>query len=115
MQARFQQKQLAEKEEKLSQLYERQQQRTLDRVVKSRTGNIQYRSTADGRVSGETSPGAASSTSTSSTSSQKMMGNGRVRQMFEERRQVTKTGIDKSYPLAPMHGTKLASKSVLNL
>nr|XP_023027670.1 uncharacterized protein LOC111515691 [Leptinotarsa decemlineata] len=73
MQARFQQKQMQEREEKLLKLYENQQQRAFERV---------------GRGS------AGSNTSLGST------GGGKVRQMFDERRQ--KAGIDKSYPLEPL-------------
>lgn len=73
MQARFQQKQMQEKEEKLLKLYENQQQRVFERV---------------GRGS------AGSNTSVGST------GGGKVRQMFDERRQ--KAGVDKSYPLEPL-------------
>ncbi|CAH1108646.1 unnamed protein product [Psylliodes chrysocephalus] len=73
MQARFQQKQMQEKEEKLLKLYENQQQRAFDKVGRSSAG---------------------STTSLSST------GGGKVRQMFDERRQ--KAGIDKSYPLEPL-------------
>ncbi|KAG5880199.1 hypothetical protein JTB14_018061 [Gonioctena quinquepunctata] len=73
MQARFQQKQMQEREEKLLKLYENQQQRAFDRV---------------GRGS------AGSNTSVGS------IGRGKVRQMFDERRQ--KAGIDKSYPLEPL-------------
>ncbi|XP_060533086.1 zinc finger C2HC domain-containing protein 1C isoform X2 [Cylas formicarius] len=74
--ARFQQKQMLEKEEKLLKLYESQQQRAFERV---------------GRGS------AGSNTSNASIGSN---GGGKVRQMFDERRQ--KAGIDKSYPLEPL-------------
>ncbi|CAH0550015.1 unnamed protein product [Brassicogethes aeneus] len=77
MQARFQQKQMQEKEEKLLRLYENQQQRAFDRV---------------GRGS------AGSNTSVGST------GGGKVRQMFDERRQ--KAGVDRSYPLEPLKSTR---------
>ncbi|CAH1167248.1 unnamed protein product [Phyllotreta striolata] len=73
MQARFQQKQMQEKEEKLVKLYENQQQRAFDKVGRNSAGST------------------ASMTST---------GGGKVRQMFDERRQ--KAGIDKSYPLEPL-------------
>ncbi|KAJ8924488.1 hypothetical protein NQ315_007285 [Exocentrus adspersus] len=72
--ARFQQRQMQEKEEKLLKLYETQQQRTFERV--SSRGS------------------AGSNTSVSST------GGGKVRQMFDERRQ--KAGVDRSYPLEPL-------------
>ncbi|KAJ8927651.1 hypothetical protein NQ314_019853 [Rhamnusium bicolor] len=71
--ARFQQKQMQEKEEKLLKLYENQQQRAFERVSRGSAG---------------------SNTSGSST------GGGKVRQMFDERRQ--KAGIDRSYPLEPL-------------
>ncbi|CAH1124041.1 unnamed protein product [Ceutorhynchus assimilis] len=73
MQARFQQKQMQEKEEKLLKLYENQQQRAFEKV---------------GRGS------AGSNSSVGST------GGGKVRQMFDERRQ--RAGVDKSYPLEPL-------------
>lgn len=77
-QARFQQKQIQEREEKLLRLYENQQQRAFERV---------------GRGS------AGSNTSLGSTG-----GGGKVRQMFDERRQ--KAGVDRSYPLEPLKGSK---------
>lgn len=77
MQARFQQKQMQEKEEKLLKLYENQQQRAFERVGKGSAG---------------------SNTSVGSN------GGGKVRQMFDERRQ--KAGIDKSYPLEPINGNR---------
>ncbi|XP_030766989.1 zinc finger C2HC domain-containing protein 1C isoform X2 [Sitophilus oryzae] len=76
MQARFQQKQMQEKEEKLLKLYESQQQRAFERV------------------------GRGSAGSNSSTTSIGSTGGGKVRQMFDERRQ--KAGVDKSYPLEPL-------------
>jgi uncharacterized C2H2 Zn-finger protein/type II secretory pathway pseudopilin PulG len=79
MQARFQQKQIQEREEKLLRLYENQQQRAFERV---------------GRGS------AGSNTSLGSTGG----GGGKVRQMFDERRQ--KAGVDRSYPLEPLKGSK---------
>ncbi|XP_049817086.1 zinc finger C2HC domain-containing protein 1C isoform X2 [Aethina tumida] len=75
--ARFQQKQMQEKEEKLLRLYENQQQRAFERV---------------GRGS------AGSNVSVGST------GGGKVRQMFDERRQ--KAGVDKSYPLEPLRTSR---------
>ncbi|KAL1512749.1 hypothetical protein ABEB36_002288 [Hypothenemus hampei] len=76
MQARFQQKQMQEKEEKLLKMYENQQQRAFEKV------------------------GRGSAGSNGSTNSLGSTGGGKVRQMFEERRQ--KAGIDKSYPLEPL-------------
>lgn len=74
-QARFQQRQMQEKEEKLLRLYENQQQRAFDRASRGSAGSN------------------SSITSTSTTG-------GKVRQMFDERRQ--KAGVDKSYPLEPL-------------
>nr|CAD7257524.1 unnamed protein product [Timema shepardi] len=77
--ARFQQKQLQEKEQKLLQMYETQQQRTFQRVTRSSAGST------------------SSSTSTSS------LGAGKVRQLFDERRGGgVKSGWDRSYPLEPL-------------
>ncbi|XP_063921154.1 zinc finger C2HC domain-containing protein 1C-like isoform X2 [Zophobas morio] len=81
MQAKFQQKQIQEREEKLLRLYENQQQKAFERVNRGSAG---------------------SNTSVGST------GGGKVRQMFDERRQ--KAGIDKSYPLEPLKGTKTVGR-----
>ncbi|KAF5285600.1 hypothetical protein FQA39_LY16569 [Lamprigera yunnana] len=81
MQARFQQKQMQEKEEKLLRLYESQQQRTIERVNRGSAGSISTSPIANNIIQG-----------------------GRVRQMFDERRQ--KAGIDRSYPLEPLKITK---------
>ncbi|PNF31353.1 hypothetical protein B7P43_G10897 [Cryptotermes secundus] len=109
MQARFQQKQMQEKEQKLLRLYENQTQRAFQRVGRSSAGS--------------------SSSSVSSTSSS--LGAGKVRQLFQERRNQngTKagwsgpTGWDRSYPLEPLESTTTtttkqrlqASKSTGNL
>ncbi|XP_045537829.1 zinc finger C2HC domain-containing protein 1C [Papilio machaon] len=85
MQARFQQKQLQERELKIASLYEAQQARTLDKL----------------RLSPATSPNSHVSPSIQPTHNVQP---GKVRQMFEERR--TKAGIDKSYPLQPIHNTE---------
>uniref|UniRef100_A0A6P7GER9 Zinc finger C2HC domain-containing protein 1C-like n=1 Tax=Diabrotica virgifera virgifera TaxID=50390 RepID=A0A6P7GER9_DIAVI len=77
MQARFQQKQMQEKEEKLLKLYENQQQRAFDRVGRGSAGSNDSLHSSNGGLLG-----------------------GKVRQMFDERRQ--KAGIDKSYPLEPL-------------
>lgn len=82
-QARFQQKQMQEKEEKLLRLYENQQQRAIERVNRGSAG---------------------STTSVTSVTSMTTSQGGKVRQMFDERRQ--KAGIDRSYPLEPLKGTK---------
>ncbi|XP_026490950.2 uncharacterized protein LOC113397022 [Vanessa tameamea] len=81
MQARFQQKQLQERELKIASLYEAQQARALDRVRHSPSNGV------------GASPPAQQVTHQP----------GKVRQMFEERR--TK-GIDKSYPLQPIQNTE---------
>lgn len=79
-QARFQQKQMQEREEKLLRLYENQQQRAMERVNRGSAG---------------------SNTSVSSLSGNNVSTHGgKVRQMFDERRQ--KAGIDRSYPLEPL-------------
>lgn len=68
---------MQEREEKLLRLYESQQQRAFERVSRG-------------------SAGSNSSTTSTSTST-----GGKVRQMFDERRQ--KAGIDRSYPLEPIN------------
>ncbi|CAK1549537.1 unnamed protein product [Leptosia nina] len=83
MQARFQQKQMQEKELKIASLYVAQQARALDRVRQS---------PSNGTVSTPSPPISNPP--------------GKVRQMFEERR--TKAGIDKSYPLQPIQNTEKA-------
>jgi hypothetical protein len=105
-QARFQQRQVQEKEQKLLQLYENQTQRAFQRVGRGSAGS--------------------SSSSVSSTSSS--LGAGKVRQLFQERRYQngTKaggsgpTGWDRSYPLEPLESMTSkqrlqASKSTSNL
>lgn len=69
---------MQEKEEKLLKLYESQQQRAIEKV----------------------SRGSAGSNGSITTTIQA----GKVRQMFDERRQ--KAGIDKSYPLEPLKTTR---------
>jgi len=105
LQARFQQKQMQEKEQKLLRLYESQTQRAFQRV---------------GR-------GSAGSSSSSVSSNSSTLGAGKVRQLFQERRQQNgvkaagsaPTGWDRSYPLEPLEGTTKhrlhASKSTGNL
>ncbi|KAJ8974450.1 hypothetical protein NQ317_014766 [Molorchus minor] len=83
--ARFQQRQMQEKEEKLLKLYENQQQRAFKKVSLGSAG---------------------SNTSSNSTRSGGSLGGGKVRQMFDERRQ--KAGVDRSYPLEPLK-TKMRS------
>ena len=105
LQARFQQKQMQEKEQKLLRLYEKQTQRAFQRVGRGSAGR--------------------SSSSVSSTSS--TLGAGKVRQLFQDRRQQNgfkrassgHTGWDRSYPLEPLESTTKqrlqASKSTGNL
>lgn len=78
---------MQEKEEKLLKLYESQQQRAFERVGRGSAGNS---------INGGTSP----------------VGQGKVRQMFDERRQ--KAGIDRSYPLEPLKQTKSNSYASIN-
>ncbi|EGI60655.1 UPF0418 protein FAM164C [Acromyrmex echinatior] len=89
-QARFQQKQLQEKEQKLLQLYDQQQQRAYQVVQRSSAG-----SNGSGPIR------TASTTTTASHTTSTSQG-GKVRQMFDERRQTTVKGIDRSYPLEPL-------------
>ncbi|XP_052744077.1 zinc finger C2HC domain-containing protein 1C isoform X2 [Bicyclus anynana] len=84
MQARFQQKQMQERELKIASLYEAQQARALDRVRHSPSNGA-----------GPTPPHPHQPPAHQP---------GKVRQMFEERR--TKAGIDKSYPLQPIQNTE---------
>ncbi|XP_020278579.1 uncharacterized protein LOC109852128 isoform X2 [Pseudomyrmex gracilis] len=89
LQARFQQKQLQEKEQKLLQLYDQQQQRAYQVVQKGSAGS-------NGSNHGST---VRTTTTTHTTSTSQ---GGKVRQMFDERRQTTVKGIDRSYPLEPL-------------
>ncbi|XP_014473357.1 PREDICTED: serine-rich adhesin for platelets-like [Dinoponera quadriceps] len=89
LQARFQQKQLQEKEQKLLQLYDQQQQRAYQVVQRGSAGS-------NGSNHGST---IRTTTTTHSTSTSQ---GGKVRQMFDERRQTTVKGIDRSYPLEPL-------------
>ncbi|XP_063235599.1 zinc finger C2HC domain-containing protein 1C [Bacillus rossius redtenbacheri] len=83
MQARFQQRQLQEKEQKLLHMLETQQQRTVERV---------------GRGSSGSAGSSGSSASSSST-----LGAGKVRQLFDERRGGGgKPGWDRAHPLEPL-------------
>lgn len=105
LQARFQQKQMQEKEQKLLRLYESQTQRAFQRV---------------GR-------GSAGSSSSSVSSNSSTLGAGKVRQLFQERRHQNgvktvgsaPTGWDRSYRLEPHDGTTKhrlqASRSTGNL
>ncbi|XP_066245126.1 uncharacterized protein [Euwallacea similis] len=78
---------MQEKEEKLTKMYESQQQRAFEKVGRSSAGSSGSNASSNG----------SSITSNASIGS---TGKGKVRQMFEERRQ--KAGIDKSYPLEPL-------------
>lgn len=91
MQARFQQKQLQERELKIASLYEAQQARALDRVRQSPSNGV--------------------STASPQQPTPVPHQPGKVRQMFEERR--TKAGIDKSYPLQPIHNTERTNRKTL--
>lgn len=90
LQARFQQKQLQEKEQKLLQIYDQQQQRAYHVVHR---GNA----SSNHAISQPTVTKTSSSSHATSTSQ-----GGKVRQMFDERRQTTVKGIDRSYPLEPL-------------
>ncbi|XP_033339666.2 uncharacterized protein LOC117228099 isoform X2 [Megalopta genalis] len=93
--ARFQQKQLQEKEQKLLQLYDQQQQRAYQVVQRGSAGS--NGSSYGSSVSQHTVTKTSSNSHTTSTSQ-----GGKVRQMFDERRQTTVKGIDRSYPLEPL-------------
>merc|ERR1719264_2244455 len=99
MQARFQAKQLEEKEEKMIHLLEEKQERTIQRV--------NY-----GRDSANSTNSFSSSASSNSVNGGIGMrppmyggagGGGRVRQMFDQRRAASPVGWDKSYPLDPVN------------
>ncbi|XP_011881640.1 PREDICTED: uncharacterized protein LOC105569631 isoform X2 [Vollenhovia emeryi] len=94
LQARFQQKQLQEKEQKLLQLYDQQQQRAYQVVQRGSAGS-------NSSHHGSTAARTTTTTCTSSHSTSTSQG-GKVRQMFDERRQTTVKGIDRSYPLEPL-------------
>ncbi|CAG9565189.1 unnamed protein product [Danaus chrysippus] len=83
--ARFQQKQLQEREQKIASLYESQQAKALERVRHSPSNGVTSTPTIPSPQTIQHQPG-------------------KVRQMFEERR--TKAGIDKSYPLQPIQNTE---------
>ncbi|XP_048506378.1 muscle M-line assembly protein unc-89-like isoform X1 [Athalia rosae] len=91
--ARFQQKQMQEKEQKLLQLYDQQQQRAYQVVQRGSAG-----SNGSSSVSQQHSVTRTTTTTHTSSTTQ----GGKVRQMFDERRQTTVKGIDRSYPLEPL-------------
>ncbi|XP_076547512.1 uncharacterized protein LOC117610125 isoform X2 [Osmia lignaria lignaria] len=95
LQARFQQKQLQEKEQKLLQLYDQQQQRAYQVVQRGSAGS--NGSNHGSSISQHTVTKTTTTSHTTSTSQR-----GKVRQMFDERRQTTVKGIDRSYPLEPL-------------
>ncbi|XP_054001775.1 serine-rich adhesin for platelets-like isoform X2 [Hylaeus anthracinus] len=95
LQARFQQKQLQEKEQKLLQLYDQQQQRAYQVMQRGSAGSNSSNHTTS--VSQHTVTKTSNSSHTTSTSQ-----GGKVRQMFDERRHTTVKGIDRSYPLEPL-------------
>ncbi|XP_012272332.1 uncharacterized protein LOC105695388 isoform X2 [Orussus abietinus] len=94
LQARFQQKQLQEKEQKLLQLYDQQQLRAHQVAQRGSAGSTG--SSNGSMVSHQTITRTTTSHSTSTSQG------GKVRQMFDERRQTTVKGIDRSYPLEPL-------------
>ncbi|XP_015125065.1 serine/arginine repetitive matrix protein 2 [Diachasma alloeum] len=94
--ARFQQRQLMEKEQKLLQLYDQQQQRAHQVAQRGSAGS----NTSKGSGSGTTTQSVTRTTTTSHSTSNSQ--GGKVRQMFDERRQTTVKGIDRSYPLEPL-------------
>ncbi|XP_029042828.2 titin homolog [Osmia bicornis bicornis] len=96
LQARFQQKQLQEKEQKLLQLYDQQQQRAYQVVQRGSAGS--NGSNHGSSISQHTVTKTTTTTSHTTSTSQR----GKVRQMFDERRQTTVKGIDRSYPLEPL-------------
>ncbi|KAM0729700.1 Zinc finger C2HC domain-containing protein 1C [Formica fusca] len=87
--ARFQQKQLQEKEQKLLQLYDQQQQRAYQVVQRGSAG------------SNSSNHGGSTTTRTTTHTTSTSQG-GKVRRLFDERRQTTVKGIDRSYPLEPL-------------
>ncbi|KAK0182389.1 hypothetical protein PV327_000534 [Microctonus hyperodae] len=99
LQAWFQQRQLMEKEQKLLQIYDQQQQRAHQAAQRGSAGS----NTSNGSECGN---GNAVShqvtTKTTATHAKSNAYGGKVRQMFDERRQTTVKGIDKSYPLEPL-------------
>ncbi|KAL2728791.1 hypothetical protein V1478_006423 [Vespula squamosa] len=98
LQARFQQKQLQEKEQKLLQLYDQQQQRAYQvaqRGSSGSNGSGQGSSTVNHHhqiVTRTSSSGHMTSTSQAT----------KVKQVFNDRRQTNVKGIDRSYPLEPL-------------
>ncbi|XP_043672228.1 uncharacterized protein LOC122631073 isoform X1 [Vespula pensylvanica] len=96
--ARFQQKQLQEKEQKLLQLYDQQQQRAYQvaqRGSSGSNGSGQGSSTVNHHhqiVTRTSSSGHMTSTSQAT----------KVKQVFNDRRQTNVKGIDRSYPLEPL-------------
>ncbi|OXU24723.1 hypothetical protein TSAR_012122 [Trichomalopsis sarcophagae] len=95
LQARFQQKQLQEKEQKLLQLYDQQQQRAHQVAQRGSAGS-----------NGSNGSGKNNIITTT----------GSVRQLFEERRQQSNVkGIDKSYPLDPLRSKKKPTGQALNV
>ncbi|XP_051160715.1 uncharacterized protein LOC127281172 isoform X2 [Leptopilina boulardi] len=99
LQARFQQKQLQEKEQKLLQLYDQQQQRAYQVAQRGSAGS--NTSNQGSNMNHQTVTKTTTTTRTTSTTQ-----GGKVRQMFDERRQTTVKGIDRSYPLEPLDNNK---------
>ncbi|XP_053613709.1 zinc finger C2HC domain-containing protein 1C isoform X3 [Plodia interpunctella] len=125
--ARFQQKQLQEREMKIASLYEAQQARALERVRHSPSNGISSSPPHPQPPGKDREQKIASLYETQQTraldrirhspghgtDSREIVSRqpGKVRQMFEERR--TK-GIDKSYPLQPIHNTERTRKPIPN-
>ncbi|XP_049828565.1 serine/arginine repetitive matrix protein 1-like [Schistocerca gregaria] len=119
MQARIQQRQLQEKEQKLLQLYESQQQRALDRVVTRSTSLSSSLSTAAFSTLTTTNNNSVRTSLSNGINNNNngTVGGGRVRQMFDERRKPNNSapaapGWDRSYPLEPINKNATAHKTV---
>ncbi|XP_015180522.1 PREDICTED: probable WRKY transcription factor protein 1 isoform X2 [Polistes dominula] len=100
LQARFQQKQLQEKEQKLLQLYDQQQQRAYQVAQRGSSGsNSSGQGTSTVNHHHQIVTRTSSSGHTTSTSQATKV----KQQVFNDRRQTTSVkGIDRSYPLEPL-------------
>ncbi|KAK0163958.1 hypothetical protein PV328_002638 [Microctonus aethiopoides] len=93
------QRQLMEKEQKLLQIYDQQQQRAHQAAQRGSAGS----NTSNGSECGNSNAVSHQVTTKTTAAHAKSNGyGGKVRQMFDERRQTTVKGIDKSYPLEPL-------------
>lgn len=106
MQARFQAKQLEEKEEKLIHMLEEKQEEVIQRVNYGRDSANSINSMSSSASSNSLNGGVGQRPNMYGTAG---LGGGRVRQMFEQRRNVgerhgkgSPVGWDKSYPLDPV-------------